>query len=103
MIRLKNVFSDGALFQQCARMEVRGWAEPGAALELKLTRGGREIFASRGCADGEGRFALPLETPKGGYDRYGISVSDGATVARSKTCCSASCGWRRASPTWRCR
>ena len=25
------VFSDGALFQQCARMEVRGWAEPGAA------------------------------------------------------------------------
>ena len=82
MIRLKNVFSDGALFQQCARMEVRGWAEPGAAMELKLTRGGREIFASRGCADGEGRFALPLETPKGGYDRYEISVSDGRDAAR---------------------
>ena len=101
MIRLKNVFSDGALFQQCARMEVRGWAEPGAALELKLTRGGREIFASQGCADGEGRFALPLETPKGGYDRYEISVSDGRDAARFENVLFGEL-WL-ASPTWRCR
>ena len=60
MLRLVSVFSDGALLQQKAVTDFRGYAEKGTEIVGTLFQNNTPVRSARAIADEEGYFTLSL-------------------------------------------
>ncbi len=81
MIKLRNVFSDNALFQADSEITLHGAAAENSSVCVCIT-GSEGVFCSA-CADADekGEFAVTLKTPSASFDSREISVTCGAESA----------------------
>ncbi|MBR6766660.1 MAG: hypothetical protein IKM02_01780 [Clostridia bacterium] len=77
MLKLKNIISDHALFQQNTLITVSGWGKPCAEIKLCLMNeaGEGKIFSV--LSNDNGRFDIPVTTPEGGWKAWKMTISDG--------------------------
>lgn len=76
-VELSPLFTDNMVFQQNCQAPVWGKAEPGAT--VKVCPGWtKRIYAAK--ADSEGKWFLKVDTPKGSFRKYSVSISDGTPV-----------------------
>jgi len=78
MLKLKNIFSDHAIFQQDTEITVSGWGEKDAQVELMLACEDGESSRFFGRSDENGRFDVKVLTPRGGWKEWTMRVSVGA-------------------------
>ncbi len=77
MLKLRDVFSDHALFLHSSTLTIYGESEPDRTIRAELLRNG-EIFSSDADkSDENGGFHLTLKTPTASFDTYEITVSNG--------------------------
>lgn len=77
MLHLFSVFSDHALFQADAALNLRGKSDASARIEAKIIRDGAEITAGCGTAAADGHFSVSLHTPAASLEPCEIRVTDG--------------------------
>lgn len=80
MLQIPAIFSDNALFQQTARLTIRGRAAPMAPVRARLTGGEGCFDSALAAADEAGCFELTLKTPQASFERYRFTLTDGETV-----------------------
>ena len=76
MLKLKNIFSDNALFQGSSVIEIQGRALPETGITGSISDGKTVFSKNTVRSDGEGRFVLPLETPSPSFTEYTVAVSE---------------------------
>ncbi len=74
MLKLPDVFSDGALFQGGSKITVNGIAGAGERVICEFSRNGRVVSAGSAVAGAGGNFAVNLSTPVPSFDEYSLSV-----------------------------
>ena len=76
-VELSPLFTDNMVFQQNVLAPVWGKAAPGARVTVTPSWDGRTYSCT---ADADGRWSVGIETPKGSYERYTVTISDGKPV-----------------------
>ena len=76
-VQLTPLFTDNMVLQQKCSAPVWGKAAPGAVVSVTPSWNNRIYTAT---ADAEGRWSLAIDTPKGSFKKYSITISDGEPV-----------------------
>ena len=76
-VQLPPVFSDNMVFQQRTEAPAWGKAAPGALVKV-MPSWTKRIYAC--TADSDGRWMLKIDTPKGGFKEYSVTITDGEPV-----------------------
>ena len=76
-VRLTPLFTDNMVFQQDCMAPVWGEAEPGATVKVTPSWNNKTYSA---IADSEGKWKVTIPTPKGGFRKYSLTISDGEPV-----------------------
>ena len=76
-VELSPLFTDNMVFQQKVQAPVWGKALPGAIVKVTPSWTKR-IYSC--TADSEGKWFLKVDTPKGSFKKYTITISDGELV-----------------------
>jgi len=77
MLRLVSIFSSGALLQQKAVTDFRGYADKGVEIVGTLLQNGSPLRSSRAIADENGHFTLSLLGQEASFDTYELTFTDG--------------------------
>ena len=80
MFTLPHVFTNGALFQGNASLNITGQASPCTAVTAKIAKDGMGICSALTKTDANGRFTLSLHTPAPSFDTYTITLTDSDEV-----------------------
>lgn len=75
MLRLTALFGDHALFLHSSPLSVRGVAD--GEVRVEITRNGALLSSAVGTPDGDGRFAVVIETPAASFDPCRMTVTAG--------------------------
>ncbi len=78
-MKLFDVFSDNALFQASSTLTLRGTADAGTNVFVRLI-GFDASTHGRGICDGDGIFEVTIDTPSASFNKYEIEVTDGDTT-----------------------
>lgn len=73
-VELTPLFSDNMVFQQSCKAPVWGKAAPGAVVTVTPSWNGKSYRATAGP---DGRWSVKIDTPKGGFKKYSVTISDG--------------------------
>lgn len=73
-VRLSPLFTDNMVFQQRVKAPVWGKASPGATVTVIPSWNGKTYSCVAGA---DGKWSVKIDTPKGSYKRYSVSISDG--------------------------
>ncbi len=73
-VELTPLFSDNMVFQQSCKAPVWGKAAPGAVVTVTPSWNGKSYRATAGS---DGRWSVKIDTPKGGFKKYSVTISDG--------------------------
>ena len=73
-VQLTPVFSDNMVFQQRCMAPVWGKAEPGSEVSVTPSWNNKTYITSAGT---DGRWEVSIPTPKGGFRKYTLMISDG--------------------------
>ena len=76
-VELTPLFSDNMVFQQNSQAPVWGKAAPGAVVRVTPSWNGKTY---RATSDSEGNWSVKIDTPKGGFRKYSVTISDGDPV-----------------------
>ncbi len=76
-VELTPLFTDNMVFQQSCLAPVWGKAAPGAVVSVTPSWNGKTY---RSTADSDGNWSLKVETPRGGFKKYSVTISDGDPV-----------------------
>ena len=76
-VQLTPLFSDNMVFQQNCQAPVWGKAAPGAEVKVTPSWNNKTYTA---VADVEGRWQVKIQTPKGSFKKYTLTISDGEPV-----------------------
>lgn len=76
-LRLPAVIGDHMVLQQNEKVAIWGWADPSAKIKVTSEWDGKTVKTK---ADKDGCWSVTLKTPRGGYDPYVITVTDGADI-----------------------
>ncbi|MBQ6284002.1 MAG: exo-alpha-sialidase [Bacteroidales bacterium] len=79
-VRLTPLFTDNMVFQQDCKAPVWGEAEPGATVKVTPSWNNKTYSA---IADSEGKWKITIPTPKGSFQKYSLTISDGEPVVLS--------------------
>nr|WP_319999503.1 sialate O-acetylesterase [uncultured Draconibacterium sp.] len=75
-VTLPALVSDNMVLQQQSQVNVWGWSEPGAAIEVTSSWGEK----ASAKADDEGNWLVKIKTPQASFTPQSITVSDGTPV-----------------------
>ena len=73
-VELTPLFSDNMVFQQSCKAPVWGKAAPGAVVTVTPSWNGKSYRVTAGS---DGRWSVKIDTPKGGFKKYSVTISDG--------------------------
>lgn len=73
-VELTPLFSDNMVFQQSCKAPVWGKAAPGAVVTVTPSWNGKSYRATAGP---DGNWSVKIDTPKGGFKKYSVTISDG--------------------------
>ena len=73
-VRLSPLFTDNMVFQQRVQAPVWGKAAPGATVTVTPSWSGKSYSCVTGA---DGKWSVKIDTPKGSYKRYSVTISDG--------------------------
>ena len=73
-VQLTPLFSDNMVFQQNCSAPVWGKAEPGAKVTVTPSWNRKDYVCT---ADAGGKWQVRIQTPKGGFKEYTLTISDG--------------------------
>ena len=73
-VELTPLFSDNMVFQQNCKAPVWGKAAPGAVVTVTPSWNGKSYRATAGS---DGNWSVKIDTPKGGFKKYSVTISDG--------------------------
>ncbi len=73
-VELTPLFSDNMVFQQSCKAPVWGKAAPGAVVTVTPSWNGKSYRATAGP---DGNWTVKIDTPKGGFKKYSVTISDG--------------------------
>ena len=73
-VELTPLFSDNMVFQQSCKAPVWGKAAPGAVVTVTPSWNGKSYRATAGP---DGNWSVKIDTPKGGFKKYNVTISDG--------------------------
>ena len=76
-VELTPLFTDNMVFQQNCQAPVWGKAAPGATVSVTPSWNGKTYKTK---ADAEGKWMVKIDTPKGSFKKYTITLSDGEPV-----------------------
>lgn len=76
-VELTPLFSDNMVFQQNCQAPVWGKAEPGKTVSVTPSWNGKTY---RTTADAQGKWMVKIDTPKGSFKKYSLTLSDGEPV-----------------------
>lgn len=76
-VRLPEIIGDGMVLQQNSRVNLWGWADPGAWVEIVTSWG----ESCRVESDERGHWTAQVETPAGSYEPRRIGITCGETLA----------------------
>ena len=77
MLRLVSIFSDGAMLQQKAVTDFRGYGEKGSEIVGTLIQNNTPLRSARAIVDEEGHFTLSLPGEEASFDPYEVTFTDG--------------------------
>lgn len=73
-VELTPLFTDNMVFQQSCQAPVWGKAAPGAVVSVTPSWNGKTYRATAGA---DGRWSVKIDTPKGSFRKYSVTISDG--------------------------
>ena len=76
-VELTPLFTDNMVFQQNCQAPVWGKAAPGAAVSVTPSWNGRSYRTTAGA---DGKWQVKIDTPKGSFRKYSVTISDGEPV-----------------------
>ena len=76
-VELTPLFTDNMVFQQNCQAPVWGKAAPGAAVSVTPSWNGKTYRATAGP---DGNWSVKIDTPKGSFRKYSLTISDGEPV-----------------------
>ncbi len=76
-VELTPLFTDNMVFQQNCQAPVWGKAAPGATVSVTPSWNGKTYKAK---ADTNGQWSVKIDTPKGSFKKYTVTISDGEPV-----------------------
>ena len=76
-VELTPLFTDNMVFQQNCKAPVWGKAAPGAAVSVTPSWNGKTYRATAGP---DGKWSVCVDTPKGSFKKYSVTISDGEPV-----------------------
>ena len=76
-VKLNPLFTDHMVLQQKAEVPVWGKAAPGAEVTVTPSWSRKSVQA---VADADGNWSVELQTPKGSFKEYTLTISDGTPV-----------------------
>ncbi len=76
-VQLTPLFTDNMVFQQNCQAPVWGKAAPGATVSVTPSWNGKTYKAK---ADASGQWSVKIDTPKGSFKKYTVTISDGEPV-----------------------
>ena len=76
-VELTPLFSDNMVFQQNCQAPVWGKAAPGKEISVVPSWNGKTY---RATADAQGKWMVKIDTPRGSFKKYSLTVSDGEPV-----------------------
>lgn len=72
-LELPDILGDNSMLQQRSEAKLWGWAKAGNYVQVTTGWDHRQYIAQ---ADGDGRWALRVATPQGGYTPYDIIYNE---------------------------
>ena len=76
-VELTPLFTDNMVFQQNCQAPVWGKAAPGAKVSVTPSWNGKTYRTTAGA---DGKWSVKVDTPKGGFKKYSVTISDGKPV-----------------------
>ena len=76
-VELTPLFTDNMVFQQNCQAPVWGKAAPGATVSVTPSWNGKTCKTT---ADAHGKWTVKIDTPKGSFKKYSVTISDGEPV-----------------------
>ena len=76
-VELTPLFTDNMVFQQNCQAPVWGKATPGAKVSVTPSWNGKTYRATAGA---DGKWSVKMDTPKGSFKKYSVTISDGEPV-----------------------
>ena len=76
-VQLTPLFTDNMVFQQNSQAPVWGKAAPGASIQV-IPSWNNKTYTAKAAADG--KWSVKISTPKGGFKKYSLTISDGEPV-----------------------
>ena len=76
-VELTPLFTDNMVFQQNCQAPVWGKAAPGAAIGVTPSWNGKTYRTTAGA---DGKWSVKIDTPKGSFKKYSVTISDGEPV-----------------------
>ena len=76
-VELTPLFTDNMVFQQNCQAPVWGKAAPGTTVSVTPSWNGKTYKAK---ADAHGKWTVKIDTPKGSFKKYSVTISDGEPV-----------------------
>ena len=76
-VELTPLFTDNMVFQQNCQAPVWGKATPGATVSVTPSWNGKTYKTT---ADAHGKWTVKIDTPKGSFKKYSVTISDGEPV-----------------------
>ncbi|MBQ6953215.1 MAG: 9-O-acetylesterase [Bacteroidales bacterium] len=76
-VELTPLFTDNMVFQQNCLAPVWGKAAPGATVSVTPSWNGKTYKTT---ADAHGKWTVKIDTPKGSFKKYSVTISDGEPV-----------------------
>ena len=76
-VELTPLFTDNMVFQQNCKAPVWGKAAPGAAVSVTPSWNGKTYRATAGP---DGKWSVSIDTPRGSFKKYSVTISDGEPV-----------------------
>ena len=77
---MSPLFTDNMVFQQRTQAPVWGKADPGATVTVKPSWNGKVYSCITGA---DGKWSVKIDTPKGSYKKYTVTISDGEPLTLS--------------------
>ena len=76
-VELTPLFTDNMVFQQSCLAPVWGKAAPGTVVSVTPSWNGKTYRATAGA---DGSWSVKIETPRGSFKKYSVTISDGEPV-----------------------
>lgn len=76
-VELTPLFTDNMVFQQNCQAPVWGKAAPGATVSVTPSWNGKTYRTTAGA---DGKWSVKIDTPKGSFKKYTVTISDGEPV-----------------------